>query len=55
MMILGDNWMVVLAVFVVLRSWQGVRLAAVLARAEAAGVPIEVPRGARRRDWQPPA
>lgn len=54
MLVLGDIWLLVLAVFVVMRSWQGVRLAELLARAEAAGIPIEDPRGARRRDWQPP-
>ncbi len=54
MLIMGDIWMVVLALFVVLRSWQGVQWARALARAQAAGMPIEDPRGARRRDWQPP-
>lgn len=55
MMATGEMWLMVLAVFVAWRSWEGLRIARILARAEAAGIPIEDPRGATRRNWRPPA
>lgn len=49
----GELWLMMLAIFVAWRSLDGIRLARVLARAEAAGIPIEDPRGATRRPWPP--